>query len=284
MKIIKAIKEDLEFDASKNNANVKTPVIKDGVATVPPVYAKAWEQEEKNAKHAEKVFNALKKNTEKKVAGNEEDTGEIILSEAIFLKDYNQDNYLDFDMFDFVSNLFTDTDSAATPRVPKDLQYVTFMKGGLPYKKPQKFKKFEYVARGGFDIAPKFNNDDETPDEYTYENDGAGQFSVTTDGNIVLYANKVEDFEQALRIADYYKLRHTQPVRSRSNMSKWGYSVTVYVPMIAPGYPMMVEDYLEDIDMSIETVMPTAWVSTYRDRQDADTIDVDKPVKEPAYA
>lgn len=142
------------------------------------------------------------------------------------------DDHMDFDMFDFIIGLVSDT----WPK-PKN-----------PFKKrPRKFQLNGY-------------------DDYL---EGNGQESVTqvaTDYNtdsVVVYAPQESDFDDCKQICDYYKLEYSEIEPKRSKYSHWNFRMKIKVPMAADNYPMMAVDYIESIGMDMKDVMPKDWYDPY---------------------
>lgn len=146
-------------------------------------------------------------------------------------EDDDEDPHLDYDMFDFIYGLVTDSDYKA--KNPLD----------------HRIRKFMYVGS----------------DDYLKTNsaDGHNQVAVTGD-SIEVYANDVESFEDIKAICDLYKFTYSGPEAKRSGSSHWNFRFKINVPVESSGYPMMVEEYFESLGMTIEDVMPADWCKQYR--------------------
>lgn len=151
------------------------------------------------------------------------------------MEDDDEDDYLDYDMFDFIYGLVTDT-------WPKP-------KNPLPKKR---IRKFLYTGS----------------DDYLDSNTPDGHSQVASDGNgkITVYANEMRDFDDIKAICDIYQFEYTGPIERRSSTSHWKYSFEIAVPMTADEYPMMVDDYFATIGLTLDDVMPADFVIQYNKR------------------
>lgn len=137
------------------------------------------------------------------------------------------EDYLDFDMFDFVYGLVADTD----PRPKNPLG--------------RRYRKFAYAGS----------------DDYIHANSHTGVPQVGTEESdkITVYADSVEDFQDIKQICDMYGLTYSGPNPKKSEESRWAYSFTIDVPMIAEDTPMSIEEYFEPRGLTLEDVMGTAF-------------------------
>jgi hypothetical protein len=138
----------------------------------------------------------------------------------------DRDHHLDFDMFDYIYSLVCTID---------DYSVVLNPFGG-PLKK--------------FDI----------------KEDG---YQVYTNGNsgVVVESYYEEDFETLVKICDMYKFSIDGPVAHKDFANdRTYYALTINVPMVSDTYPAMLEDYFDDIGVSLDNVMPKKWVTAYRNK------------------
>lgn len=248
---------------------------KDNISTVGEmdlVTKDAYDNSIDNSAHVEEVVTELNSKAEEITLDNP-DTGKEIktpytkkltLDESI--EDFNIDKlnkedeadvtYLDFDMFDFVYNLV----SSQPPVSPIN-----------PFKKRGAHKFQSSIGHDRYltgDNKGHSEIDDEGNPVWVPETTGGGsQVGVTPDGNIIVEGNAESDFDDAIQVLDYYEIEHSDVKKSNNKLSQWKFYMTIKVPMVSSGIPMIVEDYLEDIGMTLEEAMPAWWVKTYRTRQ-----------------
>lgn len=174
-------------------------------------------------------------------------------------KDFDDDEYLDYDMFDFVYGLVTD--DWPRPRNPLN----------------RRMRKFQHTES----------------DDYIKTNEPTGMSQVATDsrGNVVVYANTVDAFNDIREACDYYHLEYSDVSPRKNKDSHWAFNMTIYVPATADGYPVMVEDFFADYGWSLTDVIEdqkvgggksTNWGATYNKRVDKDRADSTKYVNERA--
>lgn len=243
-----------------------------------PVEADAYIQSEKAGKHVAEVKDELDKKAEAVVTeapdtGKEiknDFTAKLVLDESMndfalteeassvndgrahkVYDEDDEDDYLDYDMFDFIYGLVTDC-------WPKPLNPL----GG-------RLRKFMYIG------SDKYM---ENPDR-AENSDGHSQVASSGD-TIEVYANDVKDFNDIKKICDLYKFKYDGPNAKRSKNSHWNFSFNIHVPCEHSGYPMMVEDYFEDIGMKLEDVMPADFCKQYRKRQAKIDAEVEKRIAE----
>ena len=246
---------------------------------VDPVTADAYIQSEKAGEHVEEVKDELEKKAEAVITeapntGKEiknDFTAKLVLDESIsdftlteeevpaakdgrahkFYDEDDEDDYLDYDMFDFIYGLVTDC-------WPKPINPL----GG-------RLRKFMYIG------SDKYM---ENPDR-AENSDGHSQVASTGD-TIEVYANETKDFDDIKKICDMYKFKYDGPTAKRSKNSHWNFSFNIHVPCEHSGYPMMVEDYFEDLGMKLEDVMPADFCKQYRKRQAKIDVEVEKRLAE----
>ena len=148
--------------------------------------------------------------------------------------DDGMDTFLDYDMFDFIYGLVTDT----YPKPKNPLNH--------------KLRKFMYTGS----------------DDYlnTNSNAGVGQVATDMNGSIVVYADDSSEFNDIKEICDLYHLSYDGPTPKSSSLSRWNFSFTIHVPMTSEGYPMMVDDYFANIGLTINDVMDADFSSKYNKR------------------
>ena len=99
-------------------------------------------------------------------------------------------------------------------------------------------------------------------------NEGVPQVATSSSSDAVtLYFDKKEDFADTIRLCDYYKLKYSDIRPKKSSYSRWNFNMDIYIPMTAEGYPMMVEDYLNSVGMTIDDAMDATWCSRYRNKK-----------------
>ena len=255
-----------------NEANVSV------TSCVTPVEADAYIQSEAADKHVEAVQDELEKKAQA-VKTDDPDTGKevkndftakLVLDESIndftlteeeapakygrarkVYDEDDEDDYLDYDMFDFIYGLVTDC-------WPKPINPL----GG-------RLRKFLYIGSDKYMENP---NSDEKSD---------GHSQVASNGDTIeVYANDVKDFDGIKKICELYKFRYDGPAAKRSKNSHWNFSFNIHVPCEHSGYPMMVEDYFEGLGMTMEDVMPADFCKQYRKRQAKINTEVEKRIAE----
>lgn len=167
--------------------------------------------------------------------------------------DDEEDEYLDYDMHNFIYGIVTDS----WPR-PKN-----------PLNHP--IRKFQYTGE----------------DDYlkTNENKGVPQVSTDFDGNIVVYADTVDAFDDVRAVCEHYHI-YCKPVKPKgSKFSRWAFSMTIEVPQASNGYPMMAEDFFDQYGLTMEDVIEdhkvgggksANWGKTYKKRTDKDRAELDE--------
>lgn len=139
----------------------------------------------------------------------------------------DRDHHLDFDMFDYIYSLVCTIDDYSTVLSPL----------GRP------LKKFDNSMNG---------------------------CQVYSDGKsgIVIGSYEKEDFNDLIEICKLYKFDYIGP-DAKNTYSEKGiyYTLTIQVPMLmGSDYPVMLEDYFNDIGVPLENVMPKKWISYYRNK------------------
>lgn len=244
--------------------NAKTP---ETVGQMDIVMADAVQTSIKNEEHVEGVADNLKKNAdvvtpdtpkEPETAVKNDFTAKLVLDESLsdftiteeapvadgrarkVYDDDDEDEYLDYDMFDFVYGLVTDC-------WPKPLNPLG-----------HKMRKFMYIGSDKY----MDSDDADTRDA----SDGHAQVASFGD-SIEVYSNNPADFKDIEEVCKLYKLSCSGPHRRRSKSTYWEFSFRVNVPCVSSGYPYMVEEYFETIGKTLEDVMPADFCKQYRKRQ-----------------
>ena len=79
---------------------------------------------------------------------------------------------------------------------------------------------------------------------------------ISEAGNkIVVYSDDLDDFTQAAEGLMYYGITCEAPKTKRNKTSHWDYSMVVNVPCYSDGEPMILEDWLEENNLTIDDVM-----------------------------
>lgn len=264
------------------------------------VMTAAYDEDIKAEEHIEQVKSELDKNSEDVIPQNpeapmpevkpytdqlklDESLSDFDLTEArkrVSARDENDtDKYLDYDMFEFVYELLAAGAKGITNIAPKTpvvwRKKVTYRKNKDGVKVPAKevwgwFPMQKFMAIGSDDAS------------YGGENEGAGvpQISVE-DNDVIIYSNDLDDLKQAADGVAQYQIKCGEPRYKLNDNSHWDYSMKVFVPVYSDGEIMLMSDYLEDIGMSVEDVMPPANAKSFRkqfDKADAASREVTKKV------
>lgn len=228
------------------------------VTDVDPTIAVAYADSEKNTKHIQEVKDELNKLADEANPEVEPEFGkmpentytkgltldESVLDDkkpsgaALLSDEDDMDDYLDYDMFDFIYGL------VVAQTWPKPLNPLN-----------HKIRTFQYTGE----------------DDYldTNSNKGVGQVG-TEDNAIVVYSDNAEDFNDIKEVCELYRFKYEGPRAKRSPSMRWNFSFKIFVPMTTNNYPEMVEDYFTKIGLPLESVMPESFVSIYRKRQAKD--------------
>lgn len=244
----------IEKIALKNIENVVESENVEVSTHIDPTTATAYDESVKAAENLNSVTTELEKQAkeiitddpeEPKVKGDNIYTKKYVLDESI--EDFSSmtkgarvndeaDRYVNFDMFDFIYNLFSsETDSLIRPK--KALS-------NIKVKKDEPKPSFNYQGSDTY-IS-------ETGEEGI---NGTPQISTDMDGNILLYKDSEEDFNIVIDLCNEYKFEYQGPVKKRAPWVRWNYSFKVVVPTYDDGTPMSVEDYFDSIGISVEDVM-----------------------------
>lgn len=264
-----------KLDAITNIASILENDKLDSSVVVDPVTAAAYTEDVVASEHVEEIITELDKKAEDVVTSNPNTpevtvksiyTDKLHLNEAV--EDFNlswkdlsdesdEDEYLDYDMFDFIYGIVTD--DWPKPKNPLG----------------RRMRKFQHTDS----------------DDYIKANEptGVSQVSGDTDGNIVVYANDIEAFNDVREVCEFYHIE-CDPVKPRkSKDSHWAFNMKINVPMTADDYPMMVEDFFEPYGLTLSDVIEdhkvgsgksANWGTTYERKAEKDRKDVEASVNE----
>lgn len=256
------------------------------VTALDPVMASAIQEDAEATEHVDAVKSELEKTAKAVVPQEKKEkdkspvdndfTAKLVLDESVddfklttkdgrsskVYDDDDEDTYLDYDMFDFIYGLVCDC-------YPKPLNPISGMKQ----------RTFMYMGSDNYNNRPfdEVGSPDNTDDVEIDAFDQHAQVSSTGDV-ITVYANEDRDangkrlgtvhaFDWILEVCKLYKFKYNGPKARRSSNSHWEYSFDIYVPCDANDYPMMVEEYFEQLGLKMEDVMPRNFCVTYRKRQ-----------------
>ena len=221
--------------------NIEAAVDADTVTAMDFCLSAAYQETKNNAQQCEEVFNELDKKAEQVVVDSADTpkykinnvyTQKLTLDESVedsasFFKnlsdDSDEDEYLDYDMFDFIYGIVTDD----WPRPKNPLN--------------RRIRKFQHTDS----------------DDYIKTNDISGVSQVSTDirGNIVVFANDPAAFNDVREVCEYYHIKCGQVTHRMSRKSHWKYNMTIFVPMSTEGYPLMVEDFFAKYGLTMKDVI-----------------------------
>ena len=165
--------------------------------------------------------------------------------------DKSRDHHLDFDMFDYCYALCTKVDSYSAILSPLGHP----IKGLSKMDSPQDWEKF---GDGMFTSMQEC-------EDYLVTHPKVACDDI---GVLKLRSDRKEDFDDIIAVCDLYKIVHTDPVEYSGGYHLFKWSMTITVPSISKGYPMLLEDYFESINVPLEEVMPASWVKSYRNKID----------------
>lgn len=189
--------------------------------------------------------------------------------------------FLDYTMFDFVSELLTGKNCNTNPapitplvwrRDPKDKD-----ENGEGKFKYMEMKKFmtqgeDKVSYGGLNVAGvgDYEGEDDSDFDNNTEADGmfagtgAPQIGVEDDG-FTIYSNSLEDLEQAQQGLSHYGIKYgiPTPKRSLSKTIHWNYRMRVYVPMNYKGEFLTLREWLTKTGRKVEDVMRPDFVKGF---------------------
>lgn len=241
--------------------NIDVVLDQDVVSVQDPATSAAYADCEKTKKNKEEVETKLSDAAEcikpdvadeQTVNVNNVYTKKLTLKEDIDLTDKPErvvtttpEDYLEFDMFDFVYGLVADTD----PRPKNPLG--------------RRYRKFAYAG-----------SDDYESNEYK----GVPQVGCDDIDRITVYADETSEFEDVKQICDMYKFRYSGPNYRRAEASRWKYSFTIFVPMKDSENAMSIEEYFEPLGYTLEDVMPPYFVNGRRralaNMDNSDNVDI----------
>lgn len=191
--------------------------------------------------------------------------------------DENEGNrYLEYDMFTFVHELFTGQHCNTNPAPITPVIYGP-MDSPEEVKRKAKVKRLRSQGRepDEKDLVPyppvwgmrkmrKYL--DAAVDDYNDDIDARKTRlpQVATDGSstITISARKRLDLHDVVEACRIFNLECSE-IRPYRN-AYWDFFIDVKVPEIAPGYPMMLDDFLADHEMAMDEVMPPDFCRGYQ--------------------
>jgi hypothetical protein len=182
------------------------------------------------------------------------------------------DVYLDYSMYDFVSELLSGKDCNTNPapitpivwrRDPKDDNF-----------KYMEMKKFmtqgeDSVSYGGANETGTFDLEYEDEEEVTNSTETDGMFKGTGapqvgyDGESFVVHASFEDLQQAQQGLAHYGIRYGEILPKRNKISHWSHNMRVYVPTNSRGDILTLTEWLTMTDRSVEDVMRPNFVKVY---------------------
>lgn len=151
----------------------------------------------------------------------------------------DEDPHLDYDMFNFLYALFRGLEGNANrnPKNPLGHTIHTFNPNAA--------------------------------DDYVRDIAMANEPQLTASGYLdrIYLSNDDRDyFADAIAICDLYQIKYSGPNPKKSKADHWNFTMTVFVPMAGPGYPMMLSDYMESIGKTVADVMSPEFTKTYNNK------------------
>ena len=183
--------------------------------------------------------------------------------ERVAARDENDsDKYLEYDMFEFTHELLAAGSKGITNIAPKT---PTVWRKKVRYVKDSEGNRVPGKVEWGWFPMQKFMPAGSDDASYGGTNEGAGvpQIGSNFDGDIFVYSNDIDDLKQAQQGLDMYKIKYEEPQTKLSSTRHWNFSMKVIVPKYDDGEVMLLEDYLDEIGMDMEDVMPPNFVKTY---------------------
>lgn len=258
-----------KFIAVNNIAKVAESDVITANTELDPITANAYMESREAAEHVDEVVSELEEKANEVITESPEAPEvkeknmytKLTLDESVTdykslwnaaSDDDDEDEYLDYDMYNFIYGIVTD--SWPKPKNPLD----------------HPIRKFQYTGE----------------DDYlkTNENKGVPQVSTDVDGNIVVYADTADAFDDVRAVCKHYHI-NCKPVRPRgSKSSRWAFSMTIEVPLSSDGYPMMAEDFFAQYDLELADVIEdhkvgggksANWGKTYQKRVNKDRTELD---------
>ena len=157
------------------------------------------------------------------------------------------DNFLTYDMFNFIYDMFAaQGDGRFEPEVPEPVRC-------------EVGKKISKFLAAPSDRYTTYAGEDSGQDNYI---DNYRITSSLNGDNIILYSNTLDEFDWVKKTCDYFKLRYKIGTRIR-NSNRWLYSLTIYVPCEASGYPYLMDEYLEKIGLDYHDFMPNDYIKEH---------------------
>ena len=262
------------------------------------VMTAAYDEDIKAEKHVEEIKDELEEKAEDVILEDPESpmpevkpyTDKLKLDESfedfslnearISARDENDtDKYLDYDMFEFVYELLAAGAKGITNIAPKTP--VEWRKK-VTYRKDANGNRVPAKEVWGWHPMQKFMPAGSDDASYGGTNEGTGVPQIAVEDNdIIIYSNDIDDLKQAAEGVAQYKIKSGEPKYKMNDASHWDYSMKVYVPVYSDGEIMLMSDYLEDIGMEVEDVMPPVNARSFRkqfDKADKASREVTKKV------
>ncbi len=157
--------------------------------------------------------------------------------------------YLDYDMFQFILDLFV--------TIP---EFETVFPESM-------FPEIDIVSKDGKRVTKRRVRSSfmyQGSDDYLTGEGVKGVSQVGTEGdNIVLYGDTLDVFKSVKVLCDYFGLKYTEPRERRSPSSRWAFSMKIYTPMMSRGYPEMFIDYIEKQGLDYHDFMKSRFITGY---------------------
>lgn len=179
-----------------------------------------------------------------------------------FYDDDGMNRWLDYDMFQFILDLFVTIPEFATD-FPDSMfpEIETTTKSG---KKTRKRVRSTFMYQGS--------------DNYLTGEGVTGVSQVGVDGdNLILYADSLDVFKSVKILCDYFDLRYDEPVARKSSSSRWAFNMKIYTPMMSHGYPEMFIDYIEDHGLDYHDFMTADFITGYekaKEKEDKENLEL----------
>ena len=271
----------------------------DTVVTIDPILADTYEQNKEIETQVEETLDELTKKAEDIIEEAPEApmtvdniyTTQIKLDESIedfrlqedgrknkvaTMGEDEGDRYLDYSMYDFVSELLTGKDCNTNPapitpivwrRDPKtkEFRYME-MKKFNPIGEDSVSYDGANIYGGEYDETDISANATDVPGMYL--GTGSTQLGAEDDG-FTVYSSSREDLEQAQQGLAHYGIRYGEITErlSKSKSIHWDYRMRVYVPMNSRGEFLTLTEWLDKTHRKVEEVMRPNFVQSYNKRK-----------------
>ncbi len=268
----------------------------DTTVVIDPVLADAYEQNKEIELQVEKTLEELTdkaeelilKSPESTMKAKNEYTKQLKLDEAIEDFDIVKDGrsrkvatrgedegnrYLDYSMFDFVSELLTGKDCNTNPAPITPIVWRRDPKTDkFRYMEMKKFmtQGEDSVSYGGSNESGAFSYEDEDNEEIANSTETKGMYKSTgvpqigiEDNAFRVYSDSIEDLEQAQQGLSHYGIKYDNPEPKRSKTSHWNFSMKVYIPIDSKGEILSLTQWLTNTGRHVEDVMRPNFVKSY---------------------